>query len=157
MKPTFPNRPKHLSKAHLPQQLAEGVVLCDLNATRNCAQKMAEWLPENQVLALSGDLGSGKSTFVRFLGAALGIDQPIKSPTYNLYNIYEGRRQLVHCDAYRLQSADAMEDLLIEDFLKAPWLLCVEWPENVAAWIPPQALWLKFEIRSEGMHTLHKI
>ncbi len=150
-------RPEDLKTETLHQQLSQGVVMEGLNATRKCAEMITQVLPEDQVLALSGDLGSGKSTFVSFLGETLGVTQPIKSPTYNFYNVYQGKRQLVHCDAYRLKDSAAMDDLLIEDFLKSPWLLCIEWPENIRTWLPHQTLWLRFDIQSPGIHTLHKI
>ena len=95
----------------------------------------AEWLaaqcPPCITLALEGDLGSGKTTFVGGLAAAWGIAEPITSPTYNLCALYRGTRRLVHIDAYRLDpDGSARDALMLDDFLEAPWCLAVEWPER---------------------------
>ncbi len=99
--------------------------------TEALARLLAAALPANATLALYGDLGAGKSTFVRGLARAWGITQPITSPTYNLLHIYQGDRQLLHLDAYRLDDPAEAEALLIEDLQREPWALAIEWPENV--------------------------
>lgn len=114
-------------------ELRRGVTTGSAEETHAFAAALAGQLPANTTLALSGDLGSGKTTFVQGLGRAWGITQPISSPTFNLYHIYRGQRQLVHLDAYRLNSAAEADDLLIEDFLEEPWCLAIEWPERLDA------------------------
>jgi tRNA threonylcarbamoyladenosine biosynthesis protein TsaE len=105
-------------------------------------------------LALSGDLGVGKTTFVQGLAAAFGIHERVTSPTFTLYNVHRGTRTLVHLDAYRLDSPDQVEDLLLEDFLVAPYCLAVEWPERIAGWLPPGTITLKLHIESPGRHRV---
>lgn len=126
-----------------------------LEETWELAKAIADILPENITLALTGDLGAGKTAFVKGLAKAWGIQETITSPTFNLMNIYQGRRQLVHIDAYRLESADSWEDLMVEDFLTSPWCLAIEWANRIpSAWSGP-TWYLHFERLSDGDHQLH--
>ncbi len=127
--------------------------LANLASTAALARSLAAVLPADSTLALSGDLGSGKTTFVRFLAEALGIREPVKSPTFNLYAIYNGPIRLLHCDAYRLNDSAEMDALLLDEYLVSPWLLCVEWPEHIPEWMPADALSLHFYIVN-GVHSV---
>jgi tRNA threonylcarbamoyladenosine biosynthesis protein TsaE len=131
-------------------------VLPDLAAMEAFAQSLAAVLPMDTTLALSGDLGTGKTTFVRFLAAALGITEPIKSPTFNLYAYYDGPLRLLHCDAYRLRNGREMDALLLDEYLTSPWVLCVEWPENIREWMPTHPLNLQFAIK-QGVHSVQVV
>ncbi len=82
-------------------------------------------------IVITGPVGAGKTTFVRGLAREWGVTQPVTSPTFNYYLIYEGTRQLVHLDAYRLTRPAEADSLLLEEFLESPWCLAVEWPENL--------------------------
>jgi tRNA threonylcarbamoyladenosine biosynthesis protein TsaE len=127
--------------------------LASLASTAALARSLAAVLPVDSTLALSGDLGSGKTTFVRFLAEALGIREPVKSPTFNLYAIYNGPIRLLHCDAYRLNDSAEMDALLLDEYLVSPWILCVEWPEHIPEWMPANALSLHFCI-DNGVHSV---
>ena len=121
--------------------------------TELAAERLASALPPDCVLALSGPLGAGKTTFVRGLARAFGVREEVTSPSYNIYAIYEGcSRQLIHMDAYRLPSPEAAESLMLEEFMRSPWCWVVEWPEKIAAALPPETLFLEFEIVSAGTH-----
>ena len=105
------------------------------------------------VVALSGDLGAGKTTFTQALAKALGILDSVQSPTYVLmksYPIaYKEFTKLVHIDAYRLSSATEFAALKPGSFLQDPGtLVCIEWPEKVEGALPKPDLLLKFS--SEG-------
>jgi tRNA threonylcarbamoyladenosine biosynthesis protein TsaE len=118
-------------------QLTQGVHCPDASTTHHLGMQLARAMPDNQVLTLSGPIGSGKTTLSKGIGAGLGLNpERITSPSYNLYNLHQGSRQLVHVDAYRLNSPSEVEALFIEDFLSPPWLLILEWPEHgVADWM----------------------
>ncbi len=124
-------------------------------AMQDAATELASLLPEGAdcTLALYGDLGAGKTTFARGFARGLGVEQPITSPSFNIYAIYEGRsRRLIHMDAYRLPSAEALSALMLEEFMRSPWCWIVEWPEKIADALPPDTLCLAFEIVSAGTH-----
>ncbi|WP_309382498.1 tRNA (adenosine(37)-N6)-threonylcarbamoyltransferase complex ATPase subunit type 1 TsaE [Cerasicoccus frondis] len=131
-------------------QLAVGINTATPAETEKLAADFALRLPTNSTLALYGDLGAGKSTFVRGLARAWGINQPITSPTYNLLNCYQGDRQLLHLDAYRLETPDSAEDLLIEDLQRAPWTLAIEWPQKVPDYWLQDAFHLDLRINGSG-------
>ena len=136
------------------EKLAAGVATSTAEETEVLAGELAMHLPENATLALHGDLGAGKTTFIRGLARAWEINEPVTSPTFNLYTIYEGKRQLIHLDAYRLASADDLDALMIQDFMREPWCFAVEWPERIAASIPEDAWHLYLEITSERKHRI---
>ena len=99
------------------QRLYRGITTETANETIQTANEFALLVPENKVLALHGNLGVGKTTFIRGLTQAWKIAESITSPTFNLYSLYQGTRQLVHLDAYRLSSSADLEALMIDDFL----------------------------------------
>lgn len=136
-------------------KLREGVVTTSAEETHAIAEEFARALPPDTVLALHGDLGVGKTTFVQGLARGLGVSEPVTSPTFNIFTLYKGgARTLVHMDAYRLESDRQLDALMLEDFLVSPWCLAIEWPEKIAAWIPQSALHLDLGITPARHHTL---
>lgn len=113
--------------------LRAGVRTSSALETEALGQRLATALPDNVLLALYGDLGSGKTTLVRGIARGLGIDQPVTSPTYAIFSLHQGRRQLLHMDAYRLSGDADLEALALEDFLRPPFLIALEWPDIVPA------------------------
>lgn len=136
------------------ERLREGITTRDPAATRALAAEFARALPPGTVLALHGDLGVGKTTFVQGLAHGLGITAPVTSPTFNLFTLHRGPVNLVHLDAYRLGSAREFEELLLDEFLSPPWVLAVEWPERIAEAIPPEALHLELRIQPDQSHRI---
>ena len=108
------------------------------------------------VIALRGDLGAGKTTFVQALGKALGITETMQSPTYVLMKKYQIKKvspfkQLIHIDAYRLEKPEEFAALKPEQFLQDPkTLVVVEWPEKAAGALPPADLTLNFSSQDAG-------
>lgn len=137
------------------ERLRAGVVTDEAEQTRDLAAQLAKELPFDTTLALHGDLGVGKTTFVQGLARGFGVTEAVTSPTFGLYSVHRGReRTLVHLDAYRLESDTQIEGLLLEEFLLSPWCLAVEWPEKVAGWIPAGAWHLTMAILGEGQHEI---
>ena len=83
------------------------------------------------VTASAAETQAGKTTLVRGLARGLGITADVTSPTYTIYTLYQGRRQLLHMDAYRLGDAHELDSLSIDEFLKPPYLIVVEWPGHI--------------------------
>jgi len=136
-------------------ELRAGLVTASAEETEDIGRRLAEALPADSILALSGDLGTGKTTLVRGLARGLGITASITSPTYNIYSIHEGTRQLVHMDAYRLDSSEDLDPLMLEEFLRSPFLIALEWPEKVPDFLheyPRRTLFL--EIDRDGHHRI---
>ena len=122
--------------------------------TRALGERIARELPPDAVIALEGDLGVGKTTLVQGIARGLGIERHVTSPTFTLYSVYHGSRTLVHLDAYRLDGEASAEELLIEDFLKPPYCLVIEWPSQIAGWLPRQTRSLELSILEPGVHRI---
>lgn len=135
------------------QKLKKGHLSSSKEETHAIAAELAATLPKDCTIAFHGDLGAGKTTFIQGLAKAWEIKEPITSPTYNLFITYSGSRNLVHLDAYRLDSEEDLEAIMIDDFLVSPYCLAIEWPSKIESYIPEDAWHLHMSI--EG--TQHKI
>lgn len=105
--------------------------------------------PQALIVALSGEFGAGKTTFVQGMAEALGVKEKVTSPTFVIEKAYELEHQafsrLIHIDAYRLKGSHELEVLGWKEIVRDPGnLILIEWPERVAACIPPDALRLSF-------------
>ncbi len=105
---------------------------------------LASRLPPGSVLALFGDLGSGKTTFVKGLAEGLGIHDPIQSPTFVYFQHYVGNMALFHFDLYRMKGADDFLGLGFEEYFDAGGLCAIEWPERIESLLPKKAIRLSF-------------
>lgn len=103
-----------------------------------------------RVIALSGNLGAGKTTFIQGFARALGIKAPIQSPTFVLMKIYaltkKHIKHLVHIDAYRIEKAQELEHLGLHDILNdKDAIVLIEWADRVEKILPNDAIWVRFE------------
>ena len=90
-----------------------------------------EALPDGAVVAMYGDLGAGKSAFVRGMARGMGLNCRVSSPTFTIVNEYLGERELIHFDMYRLSGADELFEIGWEDYLNRGAVCAVEWSEKV--------------------------
>lgn len=101
--------------------------------TEKLGEQLGRTLPAHTVLAFTGDLGAGKTSFTRGLARGLGIRERVTSPTFTIVNEYEGGRlPLFHFDMYRLESSDELFDIGWEDYLHRGGICAVEWSEKVS-------------------------
>lgn len=101
--------------------------------TEAIGTQLANQLQAGSLLAFTGDLGAGKTAFVRGLAKGLGVTQRVTSPTFTIVNEYEGGRlPLFHFDMYRLGSSDELYDIGWEDYLSRNGVCAVEWSELVS-------------------------
>ena len=112
------------------QELAEYYSSCEKD-TEEIGAAFAEGLVGGSVVAMYGDLGAGKTAFVRGMARGLGLDAHVNSPTFTIVNEYPGERELIHFDMYRLSSSDELFDIGWEDYLSRGAICAVEWSENV--------------------------
>ncbi|MBI5644656.1 tRNA (adenosine(37)-N6)-threonylcarbamoyltransferase complex ATPase subunit type 1 TsaE [Candidatus Kaiserbacteria bacterium] len=113
-----------------------------------------------RVVALSGDLGSGKTNFAQGVAEALGVTETVASPTFVIEKIYPlpmmdlrnpSFSRLVHIDAYRLESPAELEKLGWHELVRDPRnLILIEWPEKVANLLPEDAIQVRFDIDGDG-------
>jgi len=116
--------------------------------TIELAKNLATKLPNGTTLTFSGDLGAGKTTFVRGLAEGLHINEIVQSPTFNIMKIYlKGDRPLIHIDAYRL--ADVDTDIGLDEYIGyETGITVIEWPMYIERLIPKDAI--EVEIRNLG-------
>lgn len=99
--------------------------------TEAIGEKFAASVPDGTVVAMYGDLGAGKTAFVRGMARGMGISARVSSPTFTIVNEYTGSRELLHFDMYRLEGADELFDIGWEDYLARNAVCAVEWSERV--------------------------
>jgi len=125
------------------------VFLPDSEATAHLGQALAVTRPRPAIVHLQGDLGAGKSTLARALLRALGVEGPVRSPTYTLVERYpvEGG-EAWHLDLYRIGDAGELDFLGLDGDEAVLWL--VEWPERGRAALPPPDLTAWLQLEGEG-------
>ena len=110
--------------------------------TERIGSEFAASLPGGTVVAMYGDLGAGKTAFVRGMARGMGLDCRVSSPTFTIVNEYLGQRELIHFDMYRLSDADELFDIGWEDYLIRGGVCAVEWSERVTDALPEDTLWV---------------
>ena len=119
----------------------------DEQATRRVASGLAHSLVAGDVIALKGDLGAGKTTFARYVARELGFDGIVSSPTFTLFNIYDGEKlPIYHFDFYRLANADEAMGIGADEYLAGAGVSLVEWPERGEELIPEGAIEVTLKI-----------
>jgi len=114
--------------------------------TRGIAGSLIEKFSRDAVIALYGELGSGKTCFVQGIAIALGIRQAVTSPTFKIVNEYIGICPLYHIDLYRIHSPDEVLAFGFEEYLEMEGIKAIEWAERAGDLIPTSAIRLSFEI-----------
>lgn len=118
--------------------------------TEALGARLADALDAGRVVAFTGDLGAGKTAFVSGMARALGVEERVTSPTFTIVNEYEGGRlPLFHFDMYRLGDADELFHIGWEDYLARGGICAVEWSENVAEALEPDAVRVSI-VRGDG-------
>lgn len=136
-------------------QLSQQIITASAGQTKQLALKLAKKLfrassDHARVIALSGDLGSGKTTFAQGFARALGITEKIQSPTFVLMKIYSLSKQkylkhLIHIDAYRIESTKELEHLGFRELLKdKDAVILIEWADRIKKLLPKETTWIEF-------------
>ena len=118
--------------------------------TEAIGRQLARDMDAGSVLALKGELGSGKTLFTQGLVAGLKSDASVTSPTFTIVHEYKGGRLPVyHFDFFRLGTRESAERLGLEDYFFSDGVSVIEWADRFPELIPEQARWISFEIKSE--------
>jgi len=121
--------------------------------TEALAAGLAPQLAEGDVVAVSGELGAGKTTFVRGAARALGVTGPISSPTYTIGHRYSAPTPVAHLDLYRIEGLDPEEWGDLEPYFDGS-IAFVEWPEHGGEWLPPARVAVRLEHVDETRRRL---
>ena len=109
------------------------------------------------VFALRGDLGAGKTQFVKGFVAGLGSNADVTSPTFVLLHEYgDGRLPVFHFDFYRLESREALSRIGFDDYIFGDGVSLIEWADRYSDIIPSHAKWLSFELREENTRVINE-
>ena len=118
--------------------------------TRALGEKLADRLQPGDVVVLAGDLGAGKSELARGIARGLGVKETVPSPSFTILNVYEsGRCPLYHFDWYRMESAEELYELGMDEYLGGDGIAVVEWAERCPEAIPENALRITLETTGE--------
>lgn len=119
-------------------------------ATRAIGERLAALLQAGDVLLLLGDLGAGKSELTRGIARGLGISATVASPSFTILNVYDqGRLPLYHFDWYRLNGAEELYEMGMEEYLGGDGVAVVEWPSQCPEAIPEDRLEIRIEPAGE--------
>jgi tRNA threonylcarbamoyladenosine biosynthesis protein TsaE len=132
------------------------IITCSANETSALGRSIGAKLMEGDILALSGELGTGKTCFTGGLARGLGVDEnyQITSPTFTLINEYPARFKLCHFDVYRLNGYADLDDLGYEEYLSGKNVVVIEWAEKIASIIPRTAIFINFEYIDENKRKI---
>jgi tRNA threonylcarbamoyladenosine biosynthesis protein TsaE len=123
--------------------------------TEAIGRRFAEHIGVGSILALKGDLGSGKTVFVKGLVAGLGSSAGVTSPTFTILHEYRGGRMPVyHFDFFRVEDRQSVNGLGVDDYFFGDGLSVIEWADRFPEFIPEQARWILFEIKSENQRAI---
>ena len=112
-------------------------------------EKLAKKLKPGDVVALYGNLGSGKTTFTKGIGKGLGVkdSKRINSPTFVLIKEYDGKIPLYHLDLYRMDDLKEIENLAIEEYIYGNGITVIEWAEKIKSILPENHISVKFKVK----------
>ena len=118
-------------------------------------RQLAKEVDAGSILALKGELGSGKTQFTKGLVAGLGSSVPVTSPTFTIIHEYTGGRLPVyHFDFFRLENRESVAHLGLDDYFFGDGVSVIEWADRFPELIPDQAWWILFEIKSESTRMI---
>ena len=113
--------------------------------------RLAKKLSAGDVIALCGDLGSGKTTFTKGIGRGLGVkdSRHINSPTFVLIKEYNGRMPMYHLDLYRLDRLQDIENIGVKEYIYGDGVTVIEWAEKIKEILPENCIIVKIKVKGE--------
>ena len=122
------------------------IVIKNEEETKKFGEKLCEKLTAGSIVALTGDLGTGKTTLTKAIAAGLGVTDVITSPTFNIVKQYDsGRLPLYHFDVYRIGDVDEMYEIGYEEYFFGDGVCVVEWADLIEEIIPDDAVRIEIE------------
>ena len=133
-------------------EMYKELVIDGLTEMKKIAEKAGREVFPGFLLCLEGDLGAGKTTFTKFFGKEMGVEDMINSPTFTIMKIYDGDFELFHMDVYRLQGIGSDYDL--EEYIYGDGVCVIEWYKNIIDSLPQEKLVIEIEIIDESKRLL---
>ena len=126
------------------------VITKSAEETRELGKRIGAFLLPNDVLALTGDLGAGKTTLIQGIAEGLGVIDYVTSPTFIIINEYRGRLPLYHFDLYRLDNEGEIEDLAVEEYFTKAGVCVIEWAEKLYSLMPQKHETIEIKVISDN-------
>jgi len=118
--------------------------------TESAAEALAEFLRPGDVVLISGDVGTGKTTFVRGACRGLGVTEPVTSPSFTIGRRYEGAVPVAHVDLFRLDTIEGEDPALLDDYLDGESVAFVEWPQAATPLLRDEDITLRLTLAHAG-------
>ena len=138
-------------------EIKREIIIKNEKETESFGKELAEELKAGDVLALIGDLGTGKTALTRYIAKGLGIDERITSPTFTIVKEYtDGRLPLYHFDVYRVSEADELFNIGIEEYFFGSGVCIVEWADMILDILPENAKFIYLEYGKDEGERVYK-
>jgi tRNA threonylcarbamoyladenosine biosynthesis protein TsaE len=129
------------------------------SGTIQIGKSIGSLLLPGDVVALVGELGTGKTQFIKGLAVGVGIGKPtyISSPSFTLINEYKGKIPFYHIDLFRLRAEKEAEDLGLEEYFQSGGITAIEWADRIPSLLPREMLWIQISYTGENTRSLEII
>ena len=133
------------------------IVIKSLDEIEKAAAEFLPYLKYSKVVAFYGEMGAGKTTFIKALCACLGVTDTVNSPTFAIINEYftSEKGKIYHLDLYRLKKSEELLDIGYEDYLQSGNYLFIEWPEKAEYLLPPECIIVRISRNSDESRRLN--
>jgi tRNA threonylcarbamoyladenosine biosynthesis protein TsaE len=122
--------------------------------TIQLGKRIGRSLKPNDIIALTGDLGAGKTTLIQGIAKGMGIKNWVTSPTFTIINEFKGRLDLFHVDLYRIEGLEEIEDIALEEYFNKDGVTVIEWAEKAGDILPASRINIKIDFESENERNI---
>ncbi|MCR5512299.1 MAG: tRNA (adenosine(37)-N6)-threonylcarbamoyltransferase complex ATPase subunit type 1 TsaE [Prevotella sp.] len=131
------------------------IIIQDIEHIGEAAQQFVAQIGDRRVFAFYGTMGAGKTTFIKAICEALGVEDVITSPTFAIVNEYTAEEQRIfHFDFYRIKKLEEVYDMGYEDYFYSDSLCFIEWPELIEEILPDDAVRVNITVQTDGSRLL---
>jgi ATPase, YjeE family len=132
------------------------IIIESIDNVADAAEQFLAEVTESNIIALYGAMGAGKTTLIKAVCKALGVEESVTSPTFTIVNEYRTpeNEPIYHFDFYRIEKLSEAFDIGFEEFIESDNLCLIEWPEKVEQILPENTLRVKIEVTDDGQRRL---
>ncbi len=130
------------------------IVVHSIDTLPQAAQQFIDHMGDARVFAFYGNMGAGKTTFIKALCECLGVTDTVTSPTFAIVNEYEGHQPVYHFDFYRIRRVEEAYDLGFEEYCYSGHLCFIEWPELIEDLLPEDTVRVTIETLTDGSRRI---
>ncbi len=132
------------------------IIISELSQIHRAAKEFLEALGDNRIIAFYGEMGAGKTTFIKALCDVLGVEDIVNSPTFTIINEYrtDSDDSIYHFDFYRINKIEEVLDIGFEEYLYGDGLLLMEWPEKIEPLLPENTLRVSVKVNEDGSREI---